>query len=320
MSVETSGQSVSPTASPPARTPGDKSAGRDPRVAALGDLYPFASHYLDIDEHRMHYLDEGDGPPVLMLHGNPTWSFYYRDLIKGLRDRYRIIACDHIGCGLSDKPQDYPYTLNSHIANVERLVDHLRLGGVTLAVHDWGGAIGFGLAVRRSELIHRFVVFNTAAFWRGRLPLRIGVCRIPVLGTLAVRGLNGFARAATFMACAKRERMTPAVKRGYLLPYDSFANRVAVHRFVKDIPTRPGHVSYGTLAEIEAGLSGLGDRPMTILWGMKDFCFTAKFLDEWTKRFPAAEVHRFADAGHYVVEDAHERILPVLKTFLDQSS
>lgn len=268
----------------------------------------------------MHYLDEGDGPPLLMLHGNPTWSFYYRDLIKGLRDRYRIIACDHMGCGLSDKPQDYPYTLSTHIANVERLVDHLRLGDVTLAVHDWGGAIGFGLAVRRSELVRRFVVFNTAAFLGGRLPWRIGVCRIPLLGALGVRGLNGFAGAATFMACAKRERMTPGVKRGYLLPYDSFANRVAVHRFVQDIPTRPGHVSYATLAEIDAGLTGLRDRPMTIFWGMKDFCFTAKFLDEWVRRFPAAEVHRFADAGHYVVEDAHERILPVLKAFLEPTS
>jgi len=317
MSIETSRQSASSTASVPARTLGDGPHGRDPRVAVLGDLYPFTSHYVDIDGHRMHYLDEGDGPTVLMLHGNPTWSFYYRDLIKGLRDRYRIVACDHIGCGLSDKPQDYPYTLATHIANVERLVDHLRLGDVTLAVHDWGGAIGFALAVRRSELVRRFVVFNTAAFSGGCLPWRIGACRIPLLGALAVRGLNGFAVGATFMACAKRERMTPRVKSGYLLPYDSYANRVAVHRFVKDIPTRPGHVSYDALREIEAGLSGLRDRPMTIFWGMRDFCFTVKFLDEWIKRFPRADVHRYADAGHYVVEDAHERILPVLNAILE---
>jgi len=309
MSVETTRQSASSDSQP---------AARDPRTAGLGDLYPFASHYVDIGGHRMHYVDEGDGPVVLMLHGNPTWSFYYRDLIKGLRDRYRVVVPDHIGCGLSDKPQDYPYTLATHIANVERLVDHLGLTDVTLAVHDWGGAIGFGLAVRRTDLVRRFVVFNTAAFLGGRMPWRIGVCRIPLFGGMAVRGLNGFAGCAMFMACAKHERMTPEVKRGYLLPYNSYANRVAVHRFVKDIPTRPTHVSYGTLAEIEAGLAALRDRPMTIFWGMKDFCFTPKFLDEWIKRFPDADVHRFADAGHYVVEDAHERILPVLGTFLDK--
>jgi len=294
--------------------------GQDPRVAVLGDLYPFASHFVNLDGHRMHYLDEGDGSVVLMLHGNPSWSFYYRDLIKGLRDRYRVVVPDHVGCGLSDKPQDYSYRLATHISNVERLVDHLQLGDVTLAVHDWGGASGFGLAVRRYDLFRRFVVFNTAAFPGGRMPWRIGVCRIPVLGALAVRGLNGFAGGATFMACANRERMTPAVKRGYLLPYDSYVHRVAVHRFVQDIPTRPWHASYDTLADIGAGLSALRDRPMTIFWGMKDFCFTPKFLDEWIARFPEAEVHRFADAGHYVVEDAHERILPALNTFLEHPS
>lgn len=250
-----------------------------------------------------------------MLHGNPTWSFYYRDLILGLRDRYRVIAPDHMGCGLSDKPQDYPYTLATHIDNVERLIDHLGLADFTLVVHDWGGAIGFGYAMRHAERVRRFVVFNTAAFL-GRVPLRILACRTPLLGALAVRGLNAFAGAAVVMACKNRARMTPDVKRGYLLPYDSWANRVAVHRFVQDIPTRPSHPTFPLLREIETALPQFRDRPTLICWGMRDFCFNEAFLDGWIARFPDAEVHRFAEAGHYVVEDAGEAIVRWMKDFL----
>ena len=166
-------------------------------------LYPFASHYFDTGGRRMHYVDEGAGPAVVMLHGNPTWSFYYRELITALRDSYRVIAPDHIGCGLSDKPQDYPYTLATHIENLERLLDHLGLDDITLAMHDWGGAIGCGFAVRHPQRVGRLIVLNTAAFL-GRTPWRIRMCRLPVLGPLLVRGLNGFARTATLMACKDR--------------------------------------------------------------------------------------------------------------------
>ncbi len=285
-------------------------------LTSLRDLYPFESHWFDCGDARMHYLDEGEGPPIVMLHGNPTWSFYFRELIKGLRDRYRLIVPDHIGCGLSDKPQDYPYTLSAHIDNVERLINHLDLTDVTLAVHDWGGAVGFGWAVRHLELVRRFVLFNTTAFL-GRMPLRIRVCRWPIFGGLVVRGLNGFARSAVSMACKNRSRMTPEVKRGYLLPYDSFANRVAILRFVRDIPVSPRVPSYLVLKQIEAALPQFRDRPMIIFWGARDFCFNDSFLNGWVKRFPDAIVHRFADAGHYVVEDAGERILPRMSEFLN---
>ncbi len=290
---------------------------RDPRTAPLGDLYPFHSHYLDINGHRMHYVDEGEGPAILMLHGNPTWSFYYRDLIRGLRDRFRVIAPDHIGCGLSDKPQDYAYTLSTHIDNVGRLVDHLGLSEVTLAVHDWGGAIGFGWATRHIKHVRRLIVFNTAAFLGGRTPLRIRVCRWPVVGDLLVRGLNGFAGVAVHTATKRPGGMPTAVRRGYLLPYDSYANRVAIQRFVRDIPMGPSDPSHAVVRQIEDALPRLADRPMILFWGMKDFCFNARFLRGWIERFPEAEVHRFEDAGHYVVEDAHERILPILEGFFD---
>jgi len=288
-------------------------------LESIRTLYPFPPHYLTIGGQRMHYVDEGAGPTVVMLHGNPTWSFYYRNAIRALAGDYRVIAPDHIGCGLSEKPQVYPYTLAQHVDNFEKLADHLELDDITLMVHDWGGPIGFGFAARHPERIRRFVVSNTAAF-RGVAPLRIRCCRIPLLGALAVRTFNGFAAGATRLACHKHERMTPDVRRGYLLPYDSYRNRVAVHGFVLDIPTHSAHPTYKLIEEISASLSQFRDRPMSIFWGVQDFCFNETYLDRWIERFPDAAVHRFEDAGHYVLEDAHELILPALRDFLDETS
>ena len=285
------------------------------RLVPIASIYPFESHYFDVGGAQMHFLDEGKGDPIVLLHGNPTWSFYYRDLVLGLRDRHRVIVPDHIGCGLSDKPGRYPYTLSTHIGNLERLLAHLGVEGVTLGVHDWGGPIGFGWAVRHPRLVRRLVIFNTAAFLQGSMPHLIEMCGWPFLGAALVRGLNAFARGALFMCSARRERMTPEVRRGYLLPYDSFRNRVAVHRFVRDIPYDESVPSYKTMQAIERGLSQFRDRPMMICWGMQDFCFTPKFLDEWWSHFPDAQIHRFDDAGHYVVEDAWERILPLMLLF-----
>ncbi len=291
---------------------------RDPRIDSLGDLYPFTSHYVDVVGGRMHYIDEGDGPPVVMLHGNPTWSFYFRELVRGLRDRYRVIVPDHMGCGFSDKPQEYPYTLSTHIDNVERLIDHLNLGDITLTVHDWGGAIGFGWAVRNPDRVSRFVLFNTSAFVGGPIPLRIRASRWPIFGDVALLRFNAFARAATHMACCHKERMTPEVKRGYLLPYDTPANRIGTLCFVRDVPVTPRVPSYRLIQRIDAALPQFRNRPMLVCWGMKDFCLTDWYLTEWLARFPRAVAHEFADAGHYVIEDAHERILPLMRSFLEQ--
>jgi len=282
-------------------------------------LYPFSPHFLKLDSRNYHYLDEGAGEPLLMLHGNPTWSFYYRDLVLGLRGRYRCVVPDHIGCGLSDKPEDYPYTLSRHIDNVETLANSLNLDRITLVMHDWGGAIGMGFAVRNPDRVKRFVVFNTAAFLSPRIPLSINLCRIPLFGTIAIRVLNAFAGLAVYRACKHRERMTPAVSAGYLAPYDSFSNRIANLRFVQDIPMNRDVPSYPVVEAIERGLPRFRDRPMQIIWGMQDFCFNVHFLKRWKELFPEAEVHEVPDAGHYVVEDAHERIVPWIQEFLSRN-
>lgn len=286
-------------------------------ITLFKSLYPFASNWLELDGLRYHYLDEGlrDAPPVVLLHGNPTWSFYYRHLIPPLSQTHRVIVPDHMGCGLSDKPQDYPYTLAQHIKNLERLLAHLALERVSLVLHDWGGVIGMGYAMRHPEKIARLVIFNTAAFVLPLIPKRIRICRPNLFGSIIVRGLNAFARLATFMAVNRP--MSPEVRRGYLAPYNNWRNRIAIHRFVQDIPLETDHPTRPLLVEIEASLAQFRHHPMLIIWGAKDFCFTERdFLAEWRKRFPEAEHHVLQDAGHYVVEDAHERIAPWLVGFL----
>jgi haloalkane dehalogenase len=283
-------------------------------------LYPFRSHWLTIDGRRCHYLDEGTGPVLLLVHGNPTWSFYWRELVKAFRGRYRVIAPDHIGCGLSDKPsaRAYSYRLARRVDDLGRLVAQLDLRKVTLVAHDWGGAIGMGAAAAAPERFSRFVLMNTAAFRARRCPRRILVGRFPVIGRLAIQGLNLFARAAVRMAVERHERVTPEVRAGLLAPYRSWRDREAIYRFVRDIPLSPRHPSYRTLAEIECGLSRFRQCPVCLIWGMRDWCFPLEFLERFAEVFPQAEVHRLWDAGHYVVEDAHERIVPIVEGFLDR--
>ncbi|MHB8863235.1 MAG: alpha/beta fold hydrolase [Pirellulaceae bacterium] len=279
-------------------------------------LYPFASHFLTVGEARMHYVDEGQGSPVLMVHGNPTWSFYWRRLIERFRGDYRVLAVDHIGCGLSDKPQKYPYTLQRHIDNLVALIDQLDLHDTTLVAHDWGGAIGLGAAVARADRFRAFVLLNTGAFPPPFIPWRIRICRTPWLGSWCIRQLNLFARAALWMAVAKPQRLSRDVRAGLLAPYDSWAHRVAIDRFVQDIPATSGHPTWQTLAQIEQALAGFSERPCQLFWGMQDWCFRPVCLDRFLQIFPGAEAHRLADASHYVVEDAYEQIIPHLERFL----
>jgi haloalkane dehalogenase len=284
-------------------------------------LYPFAGHYLDLGGGlRYHYLDEGQGRPVVMLHGNPTWSFYYRDLVGALRDHYRAVVPDHVGCGRSDKPGDdrYDYTLRSRVRDLEALLEHLGLReDLTLVLHDWGGMIGMAFASRHPGWVKRLVVLNTAAFLLPagkRLPWSLWLCRNTPAGPLLVRGLNAFCRGAA-RACCRRPLPAP-VRDGYLAPYDSWAHRIAVLRFIQDIPLGPGDRSYQVVREVQDGLDRFRAVPMLVCWGERDFVFDHHFLAEWQRRFPAAEVHRFPDAGHYVLEDAGAAIIPLVRDFL----
>lgn len=287
------------------------------------ELYPFQSRMYDLEpgrsERRIHYVDEGAGSPLLMVHGNPTWSFYYRSLLLAFRDRHRTIACDHLGCGLSDKPQDYPYTLAQHTDNLCRLIDALDLRDITLVVHDWGGAIGLGAAVARPERVARLVILNTGAFPPPYIPARILACRTPLVGRIALRGLNLFARAALTMATRRPGGLPEDVRKGLLAPYNSWRNRVAIWRFVRDIPVTKRHPTWQTLSKLETHLPQLADRPVQLIWGLGDWCFDTRCLDRFENIFPRARVMRLPQAGHYLLEDAPGEVASEIDRFLRET-
>jgi cis-3-alkyl-4-acyloxetan-2-one decarboxylase len=281
----------------------------------LVKLYPFEPKRFDTGRGGMSYLDEGEGDEaVVMVHGNPTWSFYYRNLALGLRGKIRCIVPDHLGCGLSDKPQDFNYTLGEHVKNLRALLDSLNLRKIHLVVHDWGGPIGLGAALQRPEQLGRVVILNTAAFADTVVPWRIRLCRAPGIGEWLVRGLNGFAWPATWMSVTKP--LPPDVKRGFLHPYDNWANRIATHRFVVDIPSGQGSPSDRALAEIEPKLTLLRDRPVRILWGGEDFCFNLHYYNRWRVLLPGANADCLAAAGHYVLEDEPDYCLAEITSHL----
>ncbi len=283
-------------------------------------LYPFASHEIQVQGHRYHYLDEhpadvDDAETLLMVHGNPTWSFHWRNLIEHWRTSRRCVAPDHLGSGLSDKPANGAYRLTDHVANLVQLIESLDLRDVTLVAQDWGGAIGLGAALRVPERFSRFVLLNTGAFPPPSIPWRIRACRLPVLGQLMMRGLNVFSLAALRMTMVRREQLTLPEQQGYLAPYGSWAERIGVYQFVRDIPASRRHPTYDTLAQIEAQLPSLADRPMQLIWGMRDWCFTPSCLARFEAIFPNAEVDRLEDAGHWVVEDATEQVVSRMDQF-----
>jgi haloalkane dehalogenase len=284
--------------------------------ADLQQEYPFTLRSLNVGGLRYAYVDEGSGPALLFVHGNPTWSFAWRNIIKGLSGDFRCVAVDHIGMGLSEKPQNYGYRIGQHIDNLCQVIETLDLRDITLIGHDWGGCIGMGAAGRMPDRFARFVMMNTAAFRSQRIPLRIAVCRTPFLGPIGVQGMNLFSKAALSMAVVHHDRITRLVRRGYLFPYDRWEHRLAVMRFVQEIPLNSRHPSYQTLVEVENGLDQFNRHPMQLIWGEQDWCFTTTFLNEWEERFPRAKTLKIEDAGHYVFEDAHERIVSCLREFL----
>lgn len=281
--------------------------------------YPWTGRTLPVGPRGLglHHLDVGEGEPLLMVHGNPTWSWYYRHLVHALSDERRCIVPDHIGCGLSDKPLDWSYRLADHVDNLSELVEHLDLQDATLVVHDWGGPIGLLTALRHAHRFKRLVLFNTA-FFLGPLPPEIRICRHRPMGELLIQGMNGFVRGLLVRATAQRGLTRTTAGRGYLWPYDSWDARVANLRFVQDIPMEPDHPTRGLIEELSERISELAHLPTQMIWGEQDFVFTTDFLARARQNFPDAEVHSFSDAGHLVIEDAHERIVPLMRDFFSR--
>ena len=287
----------------------------------LDTLFPFKRNYLDRHGLKYHYLDEGAGEPVVMVHGNPSWSFYYRNLVSTLSATNRCIVPDHIGCGLSDKPgdKDYEYTLENRIDDLEALLESLAVkDDITLVVHDWGGMIGMGYAARHPERIKRLVILNTSAFHLPepkKFPMRLWICRNTLLGTLLVRGFNAFSSVASYIG-VKRKPMPKEIRKAYVAPFNSWKNRISTLRFIQDIPLFPNDKNYQLVSDIDKGLQHFQKVPTIICWGLKDFVFDKHFLDVWKEKMPHAEVNEFADCGHYILEDASEQVIPLIETFI----
>jgi len=290
----------------------------------LAQHFPFKRNFINRNGHQYHFVNEGKGSPVVMVHGNPSWSFYYRNLVSKLSKNHQCIVPDHIGCGLSDKPGDesYDYTLANRIDDLEALLEHLEIKeNITLVVHDWGGMIGMGYAARYPERIKRLVILNTGAFHlpkAKKLPPALWLGRNTFVGTLLVRGFNAFSSVASYIG-VKRKPMSKEIRQAYVAPFNSWKNRISTLRFIQDIPLKTGDRNYSLVSDISDSLPQFNKLPMLICWGLKDFVFDKHFLAQWQKRFPDAQVHAFDDCGHYILEDASDEVTLLINDFLKTS-
>ncbi|OQY21543.1 MAG: alpha/beta hydrolase [Desulfobacteraceae bacterium 4572_35.2] len=231
---------------------------------------------------------------------------------------------DHIGCGLSDKPDDsrYTYTLTNRVANLEQLLESLDIKEqITLVVHDWGGMIGMAYATKYPERIKKLVILNTGAFHLPTdkpLPLSLKICRDTAVGSFLIRAANAFSLIASWVGC-KMNPMPRALRCAYTAPYNSWKNRIATLRFVQDIPLAPSDTAYAEVSRVESKLNTLTEKPMLICWGGKDFVFDRHFLKQWKQNFPNADVHTWRNGGHYILEDASDEVIPMVCDFIRQS-
>jgi haloalkane dehalogenase len=276
------------------------------------ELFPVEHRFVDCDGARIHYVDEGAGETILLLHGNPTWSFLYRKIITGLRDDFRCVALDYPGYGMSDAPPGYAFTPAEHSAVLERFVDELKLTDLTLMVQDWGGPIGLGLAGRRPELVRRLIIGNTFAWPLTEARVRMFSAALGgPPGRLLTRWFNLAPRV--FFTRGFAQPVPAGVRRLYMEPWRDPARRapaaIAPRQLVAAAPY---------LAEVEAGLPKIADRPALIVWGLKDFAFRDAARRRFEQAFPRHRTIMLPGASHFVQEDAGERIASEIKTFSRQ--
>ncbi|MFO0416637.1 MAG: alpha/beta fold hydrolase, partial [Pseudomonadota bacterium] len=281
-------------------------------------LLPFQSRFVSVSGQRMHYIDEGSGPVVLCLHGNPTWSFLYRNVIRELRDSFRVIAPDFLGCGLSDRTPGVRYKAIDRINQLEEFVTALGLTKFSMVMHDWGGPLGTGFLMRRLDSIERIIYLNTTLTETESLPPIIKLAAMPVVGKALTRHTATFVRLTTSMGAYRK--LTPDVVEGYMAPYATRQQREAIWDFVDDIPFDSSHPTYSQMVEIAAGLPEVARKPVKIIWGLRDPCFHREMLSKVAAHFPNAEILEIGDASHLVLDDAPQIAIPAIKEFLSRPS
>jgi haloalkane dehalogenase len=277
------------------------------------DLFHVVHRWVEVDGARIHYVDEGSGEPILLLHGNPTWSFLYRKIIVGLRDRFRCVALDYPGYGMSTAPLQYCFTPREHSTVVEHFVDKLELENLTMMVQDWGGPIGLGFAGRRPELVHRIVIGNTFAW-----PLTDRRVRVfsAALGGWPGRLLNRWFNLVprVFFIRGFAHKLPPRVVAQYMAPW-----RDPLRRAPAAIGPRQLVAASEYLTEVESGLARVADRPALIVWGLRDFAFRDAMRKRFEDSFPNHRTRLFDDASHFLQEDAGERIADEIKSFVSET-
>lgn len=284
----------------------------------FGGSWPYEPRSFEYGGVRLHYVDEGSGEPVVMLHGNPTWGYVYRRFVARLAASRRCVVPDHMGFGRSEKPLDGgQYTLGRHVENLSALLLELDLHDVTLVMQDWGGPIGFGFAVEHPERVKRLVILNTWAFLYPEGTTLHGLLELfrqPHVGEAMVQALNLFVEGYLPGGIHHKERL-PEIMPAYRAPFPDYNSRVGTLAFPRDIPVGGGHPSAPTMRRIEENLRRLYV-PTVLIWGMRDPDFEPSVVEEWTEVYPHAEVHRIDTAGHFSQEDEPERIVGIIQDFL----
>lgn len=286
----------------------------------FGGTYPFAPHYHAVNGVRMHFVDEGRGEPLVMLHGDPSWGYLYRAFIPTLARRCRCIVPDHMGMGKSETPaHPYPYRLHHHVANLEALLLGLDLTDVTLVLHDWGGPVGLGAAIRHPGRIKRLVLMNTwaSAPWPGGpFPRLLEMIRSE-RGERFVLERNGYLEPALAGTTYHQERLTPEVVNAYRAPFPTPPSRLAMLCWSRDIPVVETDPSYPEMKRIEERLALFNGIPILLVWGMRDPVLPPAILRWWQARYPHAVTREIEDASHFLQEDAPGQIVGGIDALLD---
>lgn len=277
-------------------------------------LLPYTSRFVTVQGFKMHYIDEGTGPVVLLLHGNPTWCFLYRKLIDKLNKQYRVIAPDFIGMGLSERTDGTRFRATDRVDQIQELIKKLELDTFSVVMHDWGGSIGTAVATRMPERIERLIYLNTTLTETEALPALIKFAAAPVIGKFLTKYSKQFLRFTTNLGVSRK--LSKEVRNGYYFPYKSADRRSAIWEFVDDIPFDNSHPSYGMMLQLAEGLPRLADHPVQIIWGLKDPCFHREMLNKVARHFPKALVYEIPEASHLVLEDEPETVTSLIKDFL----
>ncbi|MEW6078233.1 MAG: alpha/beta fold hydrolase [Thermodesulfobacteriota bacterium] len=300
------------------------------RLADIDD-FPVTFHYIDIEGDRINYVDEGAGETILMIHGNATWSYLYRHLIRDLKKNFRCVAIDLLGYGLSDKPPRADYSMEAHIRRLEIFVDRLGLKDITLVCQDWGGIIGLSYAAANKERFKRLIPMNTTGFLP-ETPAEVMQClgahafpylwsyKIPVLGKRMAMDWNLFLRSSMRLGIHNKNRLNEKAMAGYLYPFQRPHERTAIMKSVRQIPVGPFGPIARLLKQTRRNLDGWDVRTR-VIWGMKDPVFVPWFIKKFEELLPNhAPSVKIATASHYLQDDEPDRIIAGIREFMTEDA